>query len=872
VPLRRNYDDSSFEIDFDGIMRICKGSKEDLNGGQWRSSIKEQLVQVRGGKGKRHLYISYGIQKRPYSFRSTAVRDGDEKQREDDAQSVRTFKTFASSRVADGFEALHIGMKGKASMDGKRVILMRQADTKIQNVLNVYRKSQSGHQLQRSLVKKTVDEVYPTGITSKMWYSLRNLPSTLWMVERWLLILTLKDKLSERVDIELDSTLLFQALHRDHTSTNNSYQILNTLGAYTIKFATTLHKFYENPMAPSSTIMEFVANRMEKNDDSEHIPLHKVLLTAAAQCDVDIASFAILDAFDCKSWSPSRCVVAPQRQPDRRTSALLMQSVIGVCFYSAMMSKATDLDGTRTIPHAIRSVHRFLHFLKVIPRPFEIAPGFARIESGADVAAMVDPLRQIAFTEKLEPNSSLNAALYSVCREGPRHRHSDCVYAPHGFTFDRLACFGDALLDLIVVWNITRSIGYDQVFVPRIGGKARTGNWGMYMTEERHSFAADEHLAASMIKNSLTQHLSWLSADQKEAVTRLSRAVAIKYGHRGRRYRGKRTDCGGKEDVDDSKSDVSGQTEASLLIDVNKERISPMGDKKHSRFADHKVAVKLLGSTFEALLGAAFVGSNHELYGQRSLQLFNVVPSIEFLICFLGNHSAMEKMMRSYTDKYFDVIISKTPFSESGQDIDGLRRIEEYPHEFLGMSTLKQLYDVGAMECVHCGHRGLVFNASYDRSYERSGSWKDMVCSLSGDDGELMELLMQMNAAHDVIDKVQEYRCNACGYHIGYVFKLDRTYDTKLKPPFLTSKQMTVSRVDIDKVAVGQEQIGGKLEHAQERCEKCSGKMNQIYHERSPQREGLEGKEEMYFCDLCHLYMQRTVLWTRNFKQRISAV
>ena len=713
---------------------------------------------------------------------------------------------------------------------------------------------------------------------NQMWYALKNMPSILWMIEKWLNIITLKEKLHQN---HLDTTLLFQAMFRDPNSTNKVYQILNNLGAYILKTCTTIHKFYGDPMAPAHVIMDDVAYRTEKKGNNGEIRPHQILLTAAKTWDIDIVSFAVVESFTAKTWNQQRS----QRiisNPPPQFAALLMQSVVGVYFYSSMIQKKIDL-----FPRAILQTLQFLHRLRIVLTPFKIAREFGNVEDIEYVEKMVATVRGIVLTDTMNSNDSvngksvLNAVFYAVCIEGS-HNSRDGLYGQNGITFGRLAVLGDALLDMFVVWNICRSIGYD-VFVPRIGDKGWNEKWAKNMSHERHSWARDELLAGRMIETALYEYMTWLDEAKMNSIQALAQGIVNRYLC-GRcdewtgscKCKRKHSTKGPIADIDDSKSDTSVTTEATLLIDMNKERQSPMGDHKCINGKDKEAVKKVLGSAFEALLGAIFVGSNYAMYGPNpSSELLDVVPCIQFLICFHGNRSALKNMMRSYTDKHFDVIIGSTSFMESGQN--GMHQIEEQkePMEAIGnLQNNDSKYAVDINNCPHCGESELSFHRSYIRKHDYGPSWKELVYQLLGyrwRDGndQMMELLDRMNNVHDIIDNVHEYQCSSCQYFIDFLYRSYRKYSTKQQSTFFSSEQITTSCLGpIDHHS--NEDRNWKVDSAGRTCDHCQGGMRSYCSEPKRDRGRFNEKEETLFCERCQLYLHKHRVWTMKLKSARS--
>ena len=131
------------------------------------------------------------------------------------------------------------------------------------------------------------------------------------MIENWLKIINLKQKLP---NVELDTTLIFQAMHREKASSNNSNQILIDLGAHVLKTVTTIHTFYGDPKASA--------------DDCSRTPSRKELVAAAESLSFGIASFAITD-----------------RKSTHKMEKMLtdfLTAIIGTCFFTAMRRAETQ--------------------------------------------------------------------------------------------------------------------------------------------------------------------------------------------------------------------------------------------------------------------------------------------------------------------------------------------------------------------------------------------------------------------------------------------------------------------------------------------------------------------------------------------------
>ena len=444
------------------------------------------------------------------------------------------------------------------------------------------------------------------------------------MIGNWLKIITLKQKLP---NVELDTTLLFQAMHREKASCNNSNQILINLGAHVLKTVTTIHTFYGDPKASA--------------DDCSRTPSRKELVAAAESLPFGIASFAITDRKSTHNM---------EKHEMEKMLTDFLKAIIGTCFFTAMRRAKTQ-----KYWHAIDTTMRLLVGLGIL-HPFTNRCAFQRINPDEEIMNRISELRElrgIVLTAETVRNRTLNAALFAVCEEGYSEYEwrrgrgmgkADGLFQDEGITFERLSTLGDAILDMFVIWNICDSIGYD-IFVPNIGDNQRDVKWGFEMTEERHLWAKDDLLAAQMIKSLLHRCLKWPARNPKiqEAITGLERFLEQSINSREFKSTPRRPRIG--MDMDDSKSQATSVV-SSLLMDVNAARESPMGSKPmKQRTSSDRKTVKLLGSTFEALLGAIYIGSN------QTANAFDIRSCFQFLICFHGNHSAMKRAFQLYFDE-----------------------------------------------------------------------------------------------------------------------------------------------------------------------------------------------------------------------------
>ena len=665
APLQSWYE---YDIDFQSILRINEGCNETLNGTKWktkfRSSLKNKIVQIEKNEGEKQLCISYGI----YQNINIDEKENnvDEDPDEDDTKSVLS---FASESVVDGFNKL--GLKIIEKNKQKRIVLIRNIDPQnpqklkdTTNPLNIENISQSGDQFKETLGYALLDNVYPTGIPTQMWYILKLIPAILWMIEGWLNAISLKRDIIRKLAIDLqndilDTTLLFQALHRSKTSSNNSYQITNTLGAYCLKSLLTINKFSNNAKAELHTIRDHVEAGMDKKLDNNRPLQYRKLVHAAKKWN--IMSYAMVKDFKFEKWNPpgfecrkedSLYVIETEHQRlkghhrnriYRDLGAHLIQSIVGVFYYSFMNN--SDVDKTKVFSNSMIATFRLLHCLGIISQKFCIDHLFQFIPNKHMLDEKVMQLKEIAIVDGLNDSLILNASLWTVCHTPSKlhfEYHPDesdklLLFKDYGITLDRFAALGDALLDMLVVWQMCYSIGY-QIFIPQIGEKIKT-NWREEITNERHAWVNDEKLAASAAV--IHEYIAWFDKFERKSVQHFVNDVYNKIKYISKKTKG---EC-------DNQSVI---TDSSMLKDVTDERETPRGNtrEKYNRI-EVKVAKKCLGTIFEALLGAIFISANDEIYC-KGLPLekmeFNLVPCIQYLISFLGNHSAWKKTMEPYID------------------------------------------------------------------------------------------------------------------------------------------------------------------------------------------------------------------------------
>eukprot|EP01084_Bolivina_argentea_P011912 22305_1 len=865
VPLKKTYDKSSFEIDFEYIKRTCLGAEKTLNVRKWkqfiRSDLKNELVQIIRNNHSQ-LFISYGITK-------NACND----EKDDDIQSMDSV-FFADKAMIDGWKAMNVNNKQKEA------IVIRKANTNIKNVLNVHHRMQSGHQLQQSLEFHALETVFPTGITSQMWNTLTILPAILWRIDHWLNIIHLKKKLNLDVDI----ILLFQAMHRDRTSTNNSYQILNNLGSYIIKAMTTLYKFSTNPNAEQHTIREYVENRTDKiYGGITHYETYKILIKVAKQCN--ILQYAILKQFKFNRWHPPGCkyrennslyfigsqleLVNDGHGKNRYLGAYLIQSIVGACFYSSM--NKLDVDKTTLFSRSINSSLKLLHNLGLTEKQFFIADEFSKIRmehmSNECLNLAREALKTIAISPNTKPNPILNASLMAVC-----HKITN-----YGITLERLAILGDSLLDMFVVWHICRSIGY-QVFIPQIVDKAKNSNrieWRKYITDERHRWVNDEFLSICAFKSlHVSDKITWFPKKVTAKFDQFAKEIVEDSKMNKTNHRTKK--------MSDNQSDIS---DTSLIGNIYHQhtlsgnvyhphtKVSPGGNKEKSkRFKDLK---KCLATVFEAFLAGKFLASNHEIYrkelnngkndimGLQERELkenndslkrkhFDVVPSLQFLICFLGNHSIWKKTMRPYMDKYFEVTISRHPFNKNGYITK--------PNPIKKLHNLKNdsKYNLDVTVCPNCEQKDSVeLIASYKTKNKYEFDWRENAMQLSkifsnkNNQQEINKRVSVFAGQHDMLDNINEYQCNKCQYFIDHNVKIYSEYCTKrMSERSFSTKQIIIT--PLQKMESDEMNKNCKPPHIKF-CDHCQGKMQLMTHSITKRGTFMETQNCQY-CDTCELY------------------
>eukprot|EP01083_Nonionella_stella_P177469 623905_1 len=687
-----------------------------------------------------------------------------------------------------------------------------------------------------------------------------DMPQILWRIEHWLNIIELKQKLQTlSPDIDIDTTLLFQAMDRAPSS-NKSYQILNSVGAYILKFLTTLHKFSIQCTASANDIRNYVENRTDKicNEHNNQSHQHPDILIKIAK-RLGLIQFVKRKDFEgCHSLyyiEPELQVISKghgAKRTYRYLAANLLQSIIGVAWYSCMNKqsiKRRDL-----FSYSMRSNLKFLKDLGIISETFRIEQPFEWIRNDSIIHQVrsVNALKNIAIIDTLKSTPTLNASLMAVCHKSTMYEHS-------GITLERLAILGDAILDMFVVWHICRGIG-DREFTPKIvDHKVTHSSWGEYIAQQRHFWVEDGSLSRSVMASGLRGYVTWrMNKKRENDLKRLSRNLESKmksqlneFVTKGEHYH--------ETKQQDNMSDITDMSDSSTLQNIYGEGVPP------GRGMKDRTINKSLSTIFEALLASIFMGSNHEIYSKSSNlrhTSFDVIPCIQFLISFLGNHSAWKKTMAPYINTYFKITVSKRAFIAIGYNEHSDKPILEH------LNQVDSKYYLDLDLCPNCKQEGrLVFKESHIKQSQRKVDWRKnglMLAEIFYDKDhahEINERLDMFRKQDDTDEYMNAYFCKQCRHFIGYHVMVCTQYSIRQTQGISFSmKKVTITPFEPKEMNCKQntQNPKGRKTHIIKECGQCLAKLellrySHIEHVQDNDDICLENINIQY-CKECQLY------------------
>eukprot|EP01083_Nonionella_stella_P318016 1160397_1 len=696
-------------IDYDRIKKIHMAAgyhpKVDrMNAAQWcgiyKSPLKNELVELR--KSNKHVHtlcVSYGLDEDKYNtirkqrndtfhyeqIETYSDRNGMDAKC-DDHDDIQSVSTFANESVAFRFKSMKARNKKKLSNEkqgfvNKYAVLLREEQSTVHNILIAsLQKERSAFSLQQTLQYACLEEIYPTAIPVDMWYALKNIPSILWRLETWFNVSDLHHTLStinnntglasllqqnhdteqkiDLNDIDIDLTLLYEALHRSKLTTNMNYQLFNNLGAYILKYLATIFYFVKDVNSGTD----------EQSAQQLNIDVQRIMAKTASSdvlCAIankyKLESYGVLYDFDFENWNPPQFqmrdthsllggtrpydLIKKDHDDDKYLGAYLLQSIVGV-YWSSVLHKQSVMGNS--ISYGINHSLEFLTRLSILPGDFNIDPKMS-ILSGTQMRydQNIVLLKEYLFGD-IELNILLYASLKAALEDSKR-------YALAGITRDRLEVLGDAVLDMLFVWFIFMNIADDkhiydvwQIYsADDIGFKE---HFREYMSDGRHLFVNNNSLGYSFYKKiySQTQYLDWYDKYEENA----------KLKHEIQQYETqlKKLQAKEKQNDDNDTTDLN-------YYEMMKQQKSPGGwirSKSTTKWPLKIRAPEIFGQTFEVVLGAIFLGSNcdniflpkepEEAQPFECDELrWNFEPSIEFLKKYLGNENFNDTFWNKWT-------------------------------------------------------------------------------------------------------------------------------------------------------------------------------------------------------------------------------
>ena len=206
-----------------------------------------------------------------------------------------------------------------------------------------------------------MSEAYPTGLSSKFWFQLLNMPSVLWRIENWLNVFDIDSKLQSfagHEDISINSNVnnnknmnenkdeseslslnensiriepqfIFEALCNEQAASGVSYQKLECLGDTVLKFWAVLNLFLQYPNASEGAI----------SGKKHQLVSNQRLQEASSDKDINLAQYSILHKFRWEQWHPP--FFWPRQNSlyfhlkiASKSSADIVESMLGACFWT----------------------------------------------------------------------------------------------------------------------------------------------------------------------------------------------------------------------------------------------------------------------------------------------------------------------------------------------------------------------------------------------------------------------------------------------------------------------------------------------------------------------------------------------------------
>eukprot|EP01083_Nonionella_stella_P082139 226690_1 len=535
-PLKETFSGlDDMEIHYQYVERICLGNKR-LNAKQFRKALKthcnlkNEVVEIEGKKKKKQLAISYGVDKQKFNRireKRDVVKD------DDDAKSVISIASlisFPESILAGNVDKVKQINKEKLCRKAPTldIMLARQEIPAIENVLvTATDKDITGFDLQWKMIYPTINNVFPTGITTNLWYKLKTLPAILYRIETKLNVIDCTSELlpciscmeqkDDEAQNEMNSVLalLFEGMHRSPLTTKKNYEILNYFGSIVLKFESILHSFITNPMKKS---LEMHYDLIEHSHKRRTRKYWNLFLNAAQKAQ--LSRFAVFNDFDYGKWNPPQFTESNHDslysipQCNDVLQSELLQTVIGATFIG--------LTQHNELSFAMNESLTLLKHLKIIQDPnieYIVCDTDVSMEMNHEVVELQMKLKGMMPMGELEMNDMLQKSLKTVV--------DGIEYSNDGITFDRLYALGDGVQELIVGFKICNSL-ISHLFGKQVSTN-NTGkeiwikhfNFSEYITEKRDMLVNNKYLGYQFVKEGLDEYISWFDQNTRAKIRKL---------------------------------------------------------------------------------------------------------------------------------------------------------------------------------------------------------------------------------------------------------------------------------------------------------------------------------------------------------------
>eukprot|EP01083_Nonionella_stella_P082138 226689_1 len=547
-PLKETFSGlDDMEIHYEYVERICLGhglGSKRLNAKTFRKAVKSycnlknELVEIDDpNKKNKQLAMSYGVDKEKFN-RIRQNRTTDVMNDDDDTKSVISIATLASFPDQDMMRNVDkVKQINKRKLYRKAgtldIILARHEIPTIENVLlTVNDKDITGFGLQCKMIYPTINNVYPTGIASNLWYKLKTLPAILYRIETKLRVIDCAIELlpfMEQKDNEFESevdmnsvlTLVFEAIHRSKLTTKRNYEILKYFGSTVLKFGSILHSFVTDPF---KNVFQMNYDLIKHSHKRHMRNLWNVFVNAAQEAQ--LLRFAVLKDFDCRQWHPPQFAEFKDHslhnaaQCNDALETELLQAIIGGTFIA--LTQSNQQNESKNIGYAINESFNLLKDLKILRPNIESVVRNSNLgkEVNHKLAELQMKLKAILATDKLQMNAMFQKSLETVV-------HGNSKYRNDGITFDRLSSLGDAVQELLVGFNICNSL-ISHLFGKQVSTN-NTGkeiwikhfNFSEYITEKRDMLVNNKYLGYQFVKEGLDEYISWFDQNTRAKIRKL---------------------------------------------------------------------------------------------------------------------------------------------------------------------------------------------------------------------------------------------------------------------------------------------------------------------------------------------------------------